>query len=143
MSATAVFRRTCPRATSANRVRLVGLGSQPILQDEIVLPVVTRIVHVFEGVTDFHPQILELDLRGVAAGGFRLRRFIMVGTDDELPQMIVLPAHNVLEDGMELRQGGCAPDEDASPHRWIDLPKHDSELPNASPRGSLRNLGHP
>src|SRR5438876_4339667 len=73
--------------------------------------------------------------------------FVAVAADDEFPQMVVLlvvlPPHHVLKDGVELGQCSCVPDENTPPHRGVDLTKHDAEVPDVTPRGSLWSLAHP
>jgi hypothetical protein len=120
--AAAVLRRAGAGAVEAGR----RLGGPVVLDADVVLPAVAEVVVVAEdgavgdGADGDRPWIAEVV------------QVIDVPVADavelEQPQMGVLPAHGGLEQAMQVGQSGALGNDDAPPHRRVDVPEADGEL---------------
>ncbi len=120
-----------PRASQTHGTAAIGVGRQNLLDHDLELPVVAEVVPVDEATARRRSNILEPH---VPIGQTRGDRHVGIGhpvalaADDELVEIGIDPAHQLLDQVVELVECQDSRDEDASPDWRLDVREGDREL---------------
>jgi len=104
---------------------LCGSGQQRFKTD-VTFPIRTKVVDVPKPLPAMEPQITEPHMVGIGTAAT-----ILSAMDVETVQMLVTPGKQDLQNGMELRQGGMAMDQHATPDERADAAQDDPQLVDA------------
>src|SRR5206468_226086 len=123
-----VLGRAGPLALDAHRIPLAILGIEDLLDHDLVPPRIAHVVDVPEPELPLArgEDLTELDLLGVLIE-IRIRRAIMAVINVKIPQMLVVPAHDDLNDVMKSFQSGVG-DQDPPPDTRLDILERDLDL---------------
>ncbi len=108
------------------------LGGLDALDRDAVLPVVAHVVGVIEGSDPFLDETGERGAAGAIdlmppAGIVGVRHAVGLVVGGELPQVIVEPAHDGLDDTVQGLQIGRGLDRDAAPDQRLDINQFDTQ----------------
>jgi hypothetical protein len=127
--AAGVLRRPAAPAIHAARIPTLGLRRQDALDHDIEAPTVAKVVLIGEADADLPDGGLQPGpafISYVALEDFG--KAVEALADVKLVEVGIFPAHDDLEDLVELRECDVGPDVDAPPDRGIDVSKLDLEL---------------
>src|SRR5438445_3575719 len=140
MGTATVFRRASAGAADTYRVGKLGVCGVNVLDCDLVHPVIPRVVQILESRARRYAQCLERDLGCIQATGLRIRCLIQGGADGKAPEMVVLPADDVLENLMKLGQRRIRSDDDSAPNRRLDVAERDAQRVDVIAAATPRNL---
>jgi hypothetical protein len=124
-----ILRRTGPLSFQTLRDRHLGAVHDPH-DDDVMLPIVAEVVLVLEHLPLVAEKFAQAPppfvphLRGVPGIGDP----ILLLSESEEMEMVVLPSHDLLDHAMEAGEGDRSGNQKAPPDRRQDLPQFDPEL---------------
>ncbi len=129
-----ILRRRIAFTAYAVRADIVGIGLRHFLKLQQVQPLVAEIVRILNSMTGREIQVAQADAPVVneLMLSIRIGNTVHAARDLEVMQVIVLPAHDGLNDTMELRQREISGYEDPSPNGRFDAVKGKEELKDLS-----------
>ena len=128
----AVFGRAGARAVKAARVTSLGIGRKNFFKHDLMLPAVAKVILVNYFSPRHGEDLIEPHFPFVPCLGeiIGVRNAVIDSPDDELVQVAVEPAHDLLNDPVELGKRDIAPDLKPPPDRGAAFFERDLQLIN-------------
>ena len=105
------------------RIKTRGITRDDRFKANITLPMGAIIIDIPEALPATETQCAQPDVSGVSPVAP-----IVLAVEVERVEMLAAPVKDDLEDGMEVRQGGVAADEESAPDERTDLAQDDTQL---------------
>jgi hypothetical protein len=121
-------------STDTYRINTPGVIGQDRFEANVTLPMGAVIIDIPEALTSTETKCAQLNVSGLSPVAP-----IVLAVEVERVQMLAAPVQDDLEDGVELRQGGVAADEESAPDERTDLSEGDTQLIDT---GRFRWLAH-
>ena len=119
----ALLWRRCPFGGDTHGIKMLGITWQPRFKANIALPMGAVIIDIPEALTLTETKRVQLHVSSISPAAP-----IVLAVDVERVQMLAAPVKDDLKDGVELRQGGVAVDEESTPNERTDLAQGDTQL---------------
>ena len=129
-----LLRRRCMFSTDTYRINTRGVIGQDRFEAYVTLPMGAAIIDIPEALTSTETKCAQPNVSGLSPVAP-----IVLAVEVERVQMLAAPVQDDLEDGVELRQGGVAADEESAPDERTDLSEGDTQLIDT---GRFRWLAH-
>src|SRR5712691_8135783 len=130
----ALLGRCCPFGDGTHGIKTLEITQHDRFEADVTLPMGAIIIDIPEALTATETKHTQPDV-----SGFRPVAAIVLAMHVERVQMLATPVQDDLEDGVELRQGGVAADEESAPDERADLAQRDTQLIDI---GQFRWLAH-
>ena len=108
---------------NTDRIKTRGITRDDRFEANITLPMGPVILDIPEALPATETQCAQPDVSGVSSVAP-----IVLAVEVERVEMLAAPVKDNLEDGMEVRQGGVAADEESAPDERTDLAQDDTQL---------------
>src|ERR1039457_1743771 len=123
-----VFWGSAAFAADARRILRGCLRQQDGLQHQVMIPAVTEVIQICELSPHTGHDLPErhaafIDHLALVHGVVGVGHAVKTAADHELVEMVILPAHDDLQDGVQLGQGSVFPHLDAPPDRRVNVPQ--------------------
>jgi hypothetical protein len=115
--------RRCPFGGDTYGIKTLGITWQFRFEANIALPMGPVIIDIPEALTLTETKRVQLNVSSISPAAP-----IVLAMEVERVQMLAAPVKDDLKDGVELRQGGIAADEESAPDERTDLAQGDTQL---------------
>jgi len=130
----ALLGRCCPFGGDTHGIKTRGITRYDRFEADVALPMGPVIIDIPEALTLTETKRVQLDVSSI-----RTVAAIVLAVEVERVQMPAAPVQDDVQDGVELRQGGTAADEESAPDERTDLAQGDTQLIET---GRFRWLAH-
>ena len=117
-----ILRRHVASAASAGGVATPRLKRTDLLDADVVLPAVSKVILVEETLTETQPKVGQSNLLGIVAkaDATEMTDAVLTTVNDEAIEMLIAPTQCDLQDDVEIGDSLVATDEQATPDQWAD-----------------------
>ena len=130
---TAVFWRTGTGTAETERILLSGINRQHFFYSDLMLPVVAEVVGVEKALVHTKLKITKIHVGRVIGKDHppTMINAIVLAVDEEGMEMRIGPAHDELQNIVEIGDGTVAADKNASPNRGANATQPNAKLINS------------
>ena len=132
MHATGILGRAGMSALDTDGVRQTRRGGLHLFENKGMKPGIAEVVLVLECVAGLSHEPADGDgglvLKLVVVGVLGTEGTVALGGGTELVQVVVLPAHDGLQNGVKTRQARARREENPTPNRWVRFKQRNVDL---------------